>query len=349
MLRVILFGTGNAGKAAVRAIASRTDMELVGVRVWDPAKVDVDAGTIAGIEPVGVKCTDDEAALLALEADCVLWMGAIPTTPDMGLEGLCAILASGKNLISLIHPVFMHEATVPPEMRQALLDACDAGGTTFHFTGIDPGFIAEAQGLIASSLCSRIDRIITREILDYSSYDSSVMIFDTMQFGTPPGPQVKGFVEAMTPFQAPAMYLVADGLGATIETITADVEVEYATEDFEIAAGTIKEGTVSGMRFWWDAIVDGKPLLTIEHVSRLQADQRPDWAQGEGYTVTLEGEPPLELRLTKGLNGRNDVEDAVIAAASRGVNATPSVCAAEPGIATFLTLPIDRGRYEPTR
>ena len=347
MLKVILFGTGNAGKAAIRAISARSDMQLVGVKVWNPDKVGVDVGPAAGIDPIGVVGTDDDAELLALDADCVLWMGAIPTTPDMGLPGLCDILASGKNLISLIHPPFMHEATVPPEMRQALLDACEAGGTTFHFTGIDPGFIAEAQGLLASSLCSRIDRIVTREILDYSGYDSSVMIFDTMQFGTLPGPHVKGFVEAMTPFQAPAMHLVADGLGATIEAITADVEIEVAPEDFEVAAGPIKKGTVAAMRFWWDAIVDGSPLLTIEHVSRLDPNLRPDWAQGEGYTVTIDGEPPLELRLTKGLNGRNDVEDAVIAAASRGVNAIPAVCAAEPGVATFLTMPLDRGRYEP--
>ncbi len=346
MAKVILFGTGNAGKAAIAAIAGRSDIELAGVRVWDPEKEGVDAGTIAGIDPIGVAATTDEAALLALDADCVLWMGAIPTEPDMGVGGLCEILASGKDLISLIHAPFMHAATCPPELRDPLLAACEAGNSTFHFTGIDPGFIAEAQGLLASSLCSRIDRITTREILDYSGYDSPQMIFDVMQFGAPSVEYVLGFVGAMTPFQAPALHLVADGLGATIENITHDAEVVFADEDFTVAAGTIKKGTVAGMRFWWDAIVDGQPLLRIEHVSRLQPDQGPEWAQGQGYTVTIDGEPPIEVRLTKGFGDRNDVEDAVICAAARAVNAVPAVTAAPSGVASFLTLPLDRGRYE---
>jgi 2,4-diaminopentanoate dehydrogenase len=45
------WSTGWVGKLAIRAIAHRPDLELVGVWVHSPEKVGVDAGTLAGIEP----------------------------------------------------------------------------------------------------------------------------------------------------------------------------------------------------------------------------------------------------------------------------------------------------------
>jgi 2,4-diaminopentanoate dehydrogenase len=79
--RVIQWGTGYLGKAAVRMVGGRDDLELVGARVFSPEKVGVDVGELSGMGPLGIEATDDEEALLALEADCVLWMGAYPMTP----------------------------------------------------------------------------------------------------------------------------------------------------------------------------------------------------------------------------------------------------------------------------
>ena len=54
-LRVVVWGTGNAGRPAIRAVAAHRDLELVGAVVADPAKVGRDAGEIAGIGPLGVR------------------------------------------------------------------------------------------------------------------------------------------------------------------------------------------------------------------------------------------------------------------------------------------------------
>ncbi len=53
-LRVAVWGTGGVGALAVGAVARRPDLELVAVRVHDPAKVGVDAGPLAGLGPLGV-------------------------------------------------------------------------------------------------------------------------------------------------------------------------------------------------------------------------------------------------------------------------------------------------------
>ncbi len=52
--RVVVWGTGNVGRPALRAIAAHRDLELVGVIVSNPEKVGRDAGELAGIEPLGV-------------------------------------------------------------------------------------------------------------------------------------------------------------------------------------------------------------------------------------------------------------------------------------------------------
>ncbi len=62
-LRVVVWGTGGVGARAIRAVVRRADLELVGVWVHSPVKVGQDAGSLAGIEPVGVAATDDIDAL----------------------------------------------------------------------------------------------------------------------------------------------------------------------------------------------------------------------------------------------------------------------------------------------
>ena len=64
-LRVVVWGTGNVGRPALRAIAAHRDLELAGVIVANPDKVGRDAGELAGIEPLGVAATDDVDAVLA--------------------------------------------------------------------------------------------------------------------------------------------------------------------------------------------------------------------------------------------------------------------------------------------
>ena len=64
-LRVVVWATGGIGSIAIPAIHRRPDLELVGVRVYSPAKVGRDAGEIANGVPIGLAATDD------VDADCL--------------------------------------------------------------------------------------------------------------------------------------------------------------------------------------------------------------------------------------------------------------------------------------
>ena len=89
--RVVVWSTGGVGSNAIRAIARRRDLELVGVWVHTPGKVGRDAGELAGIAALGVEATNDVDALIGLAPDCVVYAAS---GPERGAGGACARSAS---------------------------------------------------------------------------------------------------------------------------------------------------------------------------------------------------------------------------------------------------------------
>ncbi len=90
----------------------------------------------------------------------------------------------------------------------------------------------------------------------------------------------------------------------------------------------------------------GRPVVVLEHVTRLRDDIAPDWPQPVGhgcYRVTVQGEPnyTLDLQLL-GSDGDHNTA-GLKATAMRLVNAVPAVIAAKPGLLTALDLPLVTG------
>ena len=78
--RIIQWMTGDVGQVGVRHFADSPMFDLVGVLVHSSDKVGKDAGEIAGIAPIGVTATDDVDAVIAMDADCVLFTPIIMDT-----------------------------------------------------------------------------------------------------------------------------------------------------------------------------------------------------------------------------------------------------------------------------
>lgn len=85
--KVIQWSTGYTGTFSLKYILNNPGLELVGVKCFSAEKEGVDAGAIAGMDPVGVKATQDTAALLAMDADCVIYMPGDPALADASDEG----------------------------------------------------------------------------------------------------------------------------------------------------------------------------------------------------------------------------------------------------------------------
>src|SRR4029077_1414844 len=124
----------------------------------------------------GVAATSDAEEILALGADCVLYMPALSD-----LDEVCAILAAGTNIVTT-RGDFHHPASMSPADRDRVERACAEGGASIHSTGSSPGFISEAVPLVLASIQRRLDGLAINEYADLASRNSPEMLFDLMGF-----------------------------------------------------------------------------------------------------------------------------------------------------------------------
>ena len=345
MLRIVQWATGSVGRHAVAAVHRHPDLQLVGALVYSDAKAGRDVGEICGIGDTGVTATTERDEVIGLDADCVLYMPQGEMDPMGALDDICRLLASGKNVVSTAVTGLIYPASMGTHVVEKLDAACSAGGSSFHGTGIEPGWAAEVLPLTMSGLFASIDSLLVQELMDYSTYDSADMLFDIMGFGKSPDepvPMADPVLAGVT-FRAPLM-LLADGLGAAIDDFVYDRQVAVAAHAFDVSAGRIEAGTVSAQRFGYSAVIGGRRALTVEHITRLGDDQAPDWPTGRGWKVTVEGNPSMVLESHIAAHGEDETDQGCLGTAMHAVHAIAPVCAAAPGIRTFLDLPTIVGR-----
>jgi hypothetical protein len=348
-LRVIQWATGGVGKAAIECVLNHPELELVGCWVHSADKNGIDVGQIVGTPPLGVTANTSVDEVLAVDADSVIYSPLVAKD-----EEVQAILRSGKNVVTPVG--WVYPDPTKPRVK-AVADAAIEGGVTLHGSGIHPGGITERFPLMVSSLSSAVTHVRAEEFSDIRTYNAPDVVRHIMGFGGAPEEAMSGPMAAMleSGFKM-SVRMVADHMGfRTDPTIRATQEMAVAICDIASDVLPIAAGTVAGRRFRWEALVDGKPVITAA-VNWLmgQADLEPDWSfgeRGERFEVEITGDPNVCLTF-KGLQPQTITQGlernpGVVATANHCVNAIPDVCAAEPGIKTYLDLPLLAGRPAP--
>jgi 4-hydroxy-tetrahydrodipicolinate reductase len=267
---------------------------------------------------------------------------------EEALADLEKFLRAGINVVSS-GPVFLQYPSGPAEaMAEGVQRAAIDGGASIYVNGIDPGFANDVLPLVVTSISERIEQVRCMEILNYSTYNQRMIVFDVIGFGKPMD-HVPMLLEPgiLTMAWGSVLHQIAAGLGVEIAEIEEFYERRPATETFDIDSGTIDEGTVAGLRFELRGKVDGKDAVVLEHVTRDHDDIAPDWPQpaGQGcYRVVVTGEPnyTVDLQLL-GTDGDHNTA-GLKATAMRIVNSIPAVVDAKPGLVTALDLPLVTGR-----
>ena len=342
--RVIQWATGGVGRAAMEGVLAHPDLELVGAWVHSPDKDGVDLGALISRGNIGVSATCDVAALLATEADCVMYS---PFMADSDVVD--AILASGKNVVTPLGWFY------PPSAERARLDAIARDASvTLHGTGIHPGGITERFPLMISALSGSITHVRAEEFSDIRTYGAPDVVRDWMLFGkTPEEARASVMTDALGAGFRQSIFMVAEELGFDIEPkLRTTHEMAVATAPIASPIVPIAPGTVAAQRFTWEAVVDGVPVVTAA-VNWLMGDQHldPGWKFGPGgerFEVEVTGDPNC-LTTFKKLHPET-VEagllrnPGIVATALHCVNAIPYVCRADPGLLTYLDMPLVAGR-----
>jgi 2,4-diaminopentanoate dehydrogenase len=347
--RVVQWSTGNVGRHAIAGIDARPDLDLVGVWVSNPDKVGVDAGKLAGLDrDLGVAASGDAEEVLALRPDCIVHTAMADDRLFEALEDLARFLRAGIDVVSSGPVLLQFPRGTSDELAEPVRRAAEEGGATLWVNGVDPGFANDTLPLALTGISERIDQVRCVEILNYATYDQPMVLFDIMGFGQP--------LDATPMLLAPGVLTTA--WGGTVRQIAAGLDVELdsveewhervpAPEAFDVASGRIEAGTTAAMHFEVRGMRGGRPVVVLEHVTRLRDDLAPDWPQPPGpggYRVVVSGEPNYTLEMQMlGTDGDHNTA-GLKATAMRLVNAVPAVVEAPPGLLTALDLPLVTGR-----
>ena len=347
MHRVILWGPGQMGIGALRALIQHPGLELAGLVVHSEAKEGRDAGDLCGLPPTGIIATRDVDAALAIEADAVAYYASGDYRYRAAADDIARCLRAGKNVVTTSLVPFCHPPAAEPDLRELLERACRDGGTTLFNSGVEPGWINDMVPFVFGATCSRIDKITMQEILDYAPIAQPDIMYEFMGFAHP-SDYVAPLQEPgrLNSLWSPVVWGLADAHGLQLDRVDDTLEKWIAPESYETASGPLPAGTVGGMRFRLVGMAGGEERIVLEHITRMGEHSGPDWPRHPsplgGYRVILEGMPTYTVDIEMHGRGSN-LRGLSFATFMRPLNAIPAVIAAPPGIMSAHDLPMVTG------
>jgi hypothetical protein len=349
-VRVVVWGTGNVGRPALRAVHAHPDLDLVGVVVSDPAKVGRDAGALCGLGELGVPASDDPATALEGDVDVVAYCASADTRPMEALDEVKACLRAGRDVVSTSLYGLLYPPTVPEPVASDIAAACEEGQSSVFVSGIDPGWAMDVLPILLTGVVADLREIRCQELFNYRHYDQPEVVRNVIGFGGPMDAVPPMLHElALRSVWEPMVRIVADGVGAALDAVETHVERVPLERSIDVPGmGRFEAGTQGAFRFEVRGMIQGSPRIVVEHVTRIDDDCAPQWPsppnQGGVHRVLLRGRPDLEVTL----HSEDPLESGPGAggnatAANRIVNAIPHVRAAAPGVLSPLDLPAMRG------
>ena len=341
-LRVVQWTTGIVGKTSLRAIISHPDLELVGVYCYGEHKVGMDAGTIAGVEPVGIKATNDIDDIIRLKPDCIVYM---PQWPD--IQHIESLLEAGINIVTTARIITGEH--YPGNAGKRIEKAARKGGASFYGTGMNPMFIP-IIALVSTALCGTVRKISLLESTDCVMYEG-VGTWEAYGFGKPLDyKQLKQDLWDSEPDYRELLDVIARSLDVELDDVTLDVEYALADDDRDLGYMKIEKGTVAAIDATWRGLVRGNTFVEVRTVWKLGGlyghTETPNWELLYGYKLAVEGDMNINLDC---VFLPEDVEkiDIGIPTAMPAVNSIAQVCAARPGVVTPKDLTLITGRGNP--
>jgi hypothetical protein len=265
--RVIQWGSGNVGSQVIAEISRRRDLKLIGLYVYDPAKAGRDAGQIAGVGRLGVRATADIDRILSMRADCVIHSPlsslVYGDNPGEDLDVICALLASGKNVISSVGYMY------PMTALSGRIDRIVVREISNFANYPSPEIILDTMGFGLKPAEFR------RRSARYTGW--------------------------LTGLFRESIQMVADGIGLGLDSIDARFNRGLAPRDFDVAAGRIPKGSVAAQRWEWAGKVRGRKRIIHETIWRVHDEMCDQWPRGS-HSITVEGNPNMYLEFGESWN-----------------------------------------------
>jgi 4-hydroxy-tetrahydrodipicolinate reductase len=334
--KVIVWGLGNVGRAAIRMIMEKQTLELVGAIDVDPNKIGKDAGEVFDFGKTGVTVSDDIEKVFAMDADVILDYTPLVRDSKGGFTpsamDVCKALRAKKNVITTI-PIYYSQVTTP-ELYKMINECAKENDVTFLPSGLLPGAYASYIPMVISGIMGRVDKIVVESGEDdQHNYSSWVKVFgygaDPKAF---PCERLKMGIES---YYVSGVYEMGDRLGFEFDEVKTTHEVFTAPEDLHPIFGTVKKGTISGHRFTMSGFTGGEEKVTLRYVHKICHDVAPEPPVNDKIHIEgLPGDIDVDLK------GMMPLDESYVTSAAPTVNIIPAVVEAQPGFRQAMDLPV---------
>lgn len=324
-IRVVHYGLGAIGSSVARLAAQQRGVSVVGGIDRDPAKVGRDLGGVIGLDhPLDTLVSDQPNALLARTRPDVVIVATSSLFHEVYGQLLECVTAHA-NVIStceeLIYP-FEKNPVAAGKLHRLALQA----GVTVLGAGVNPGFVMDFLPVLLTAPCVDIRHIGVTRIVDATSRRASLQqrIGAGLTLDQFNNHIARGMVRHVG--LPESIYLLAAGLGWQLHHVSETIDPIVASEWVRTPYITVAPGQIRGIRQVARGFMHGREVAVLTWQT----------AVGSLYdtsdTIAIDATPPVNVVFQGGLHGDQ-------AAAALLLHAIPRVLAAEPGLATVLTLP----------
>jgi 2,4-diaminopentanoate dehydrogenase len=290
--RIISWATGKVGEAIARELLGDPRYELVGALVYGEPKDGLDLGEIVGRAPIGVTATRDKERIFALPADVVIHAPIGHKRSDEHDRDVVRLLESGKNVISTRG--WFNCRAFGEDYARKMEDACVKGGVTLAGLGMTPGFVAERLATTLTGAMLDLDHLTVSEAYDCTPLFDGLL--RRMGFGMSPAEYEASPISSnYDDMYSQVAWSVVETFGRRPDRVDARHSFVLAENDVRAGALAIPRGTVQGTIRRWVAIVEGKPLFTMEY--RWFVGPIAGWPEQSGWTITTDGRPRFRMTL----------------------------------------------------
>jgi 2,4-diaminopentanoate dehydrogenase len=324
-IRVVQFGLGPIGAAAVRQVAARKGFKIVGAVDIDTGKVGRDLGEVAAVgRPLRIRVSDDVRKTIKVGKPDVVVL-----CTSSSIKG---VLSQIESILKLKVPIVSttEELSYPTSanMRYARLvhQMAKKAKVAVLGTGVNPGFVMDALPIMLTGVCERVDAIKVDRIQDarirrlpFQQKIGAGLTREQFQKKVDDGSvRHVGLAESVS--------MIADALGWKLDRITDEIQPKMATETVASEFLAVDPGYVCGIVQDGIGYQGDRPVITLHMEAYLGAPESYD-------SVEIVGSPALKSKVAGGVHGD-------IATASIVVNSLPKVLEVAPGLHTMRDMPL---------
>jgi len=273
---------------------------------------------------LGTRVSNDPEKLLA-ETQPEVVLHATASFLSQVEDQLRTCIRAKTNVVSSCEELF-YPFRRDAEFAQRIDPLAKELGVTVMATGVNPGFSMDVLPLALTSVCTAVKTITAARVVDASKRRLPLQKkigagLSPEEFGKRVAAGQLGHIGLVE-----SLHAIADRLQFDLDDIRETIDPKLAEKAIRTPYLQVSPGQVAGIIHVAGGLKKGVELIKLELHMYLGAVNPAD-------SVTIVGEPPIQLTIAGGIFG----DKATIA---RMVNAIPIVHQAQPGLATAMDLPM---------